>query len=90
MRDGSLVHTADYLQKRMAAALAGQVFNPTIGYETTASLHIKYPYTPFKKDSVRECRSPGIQLSSPGLLAQLFRPGKYGYSRRLWQSPTAA
>jgi hypothetical protein len=46
--DGSLVHTADYLQKKQAAALAGTVYNPTIGYETTANLHIKYPYTPFK------------------------------------------
>jgi len=73
--DGSLVHTADYLQKRVAAALAGQVYNPTIGYETTANLHIKYPYTPFKKGF-----SPRVSVAwnptfKSGFLAQIFGQG---------------
>jgi hypothetical protein len=47
--DGSgLVHTQDYLAKRKAAALAGTVYNPTLAFQTTNSLGIKYPYTPFK------------------------------------------
>src|SRR5262249_37938138 len=36
-QDGTLVKTADYLAKRKAAALAGQVYNPVIGFETTRS-----------------------------------------------------
>lgn len=47
--DGTPVRTEDYLAKRKAAALAGQVYNPTIGYATAKSLKLKYPYDPFKK-----------------------------------------
>src|SRR5438552_3627241 len=74
--DGTLVHTTDYLAKRQAAALAGQVYNPTIGYETTKSLGIKYPYTPFRKGI-----SPRISVAwSPeyksGLLGRLIGENK--------------
>jgi len=48
-QDGTLVDTADYLAKRKAAALAGQVYNPIVGFENTGNLGIKYPYHPFKK-----------------------------------------
>jgi hypothetical protein len=83
--DGSLVHTEDYLAKRKAAALAGQVYNPTIGFETAASLKIKYPYEPFKGGF-----SPRISVAwSPdyksGLLGKLIGEGKTviraGYGR---------
>jgi Carboxypeptidase regulatory-like domain len=83
--DGSLVHTADYLQKRVTAALAGQVYNPVIGYETTASLHIKYPYTPFKKGF-----SPRVSVAwnptyKSGFLSKVFGQGstviRGGYGR---------
>jgi hypothetical protein len=83
--DGSLVHTVDYLAKRKAAALAGQVYNPTIGYETAKSLKIKYPYTPFRKGI-----SPRISVAwnpnfKSGLLGKLAGEGKTviraGYGR---------
>jgi hypothetical protein len=83
--DGSLVHTADYLQKRVTAALAGQVYNPTIGFETTNSLKIKYPYTPFRKGF-----SPRVSVAwnptfKSGWLADLFGQGstviRGGYGR---------
>ena len=45
--DGSLVHTDAFLAKRQAAALAGQAYAPTLGFETTGNLKIKYPYNPF-------------------------------------------
>ena len=83
--DGTLVHTTDYLAKRKAAALAGTVYNPTIGYETTNSLKIKYPYSPFSKGI-----SPRISVAwSPnfksGLLGKFVGEGKTvvraGYGR---------
>jgi hypothetical protein len=83
--DGSLVHTADYLAKRQAAALAGQVYNPVIGFETTNSLKIKYPYTPFKTGF-----SPRVSVAwnptyKSGFLSKVFGPGstviRGGYGR---------
>ena len=83
--DGSLVHTTDYLAKRKAAALAGQVYNPTIGYETAASLKLKYPYSPFSKGI-----SPRVSIAwSPdyksGFLGKLLGESKTviraGYGR---------
>jgi len=73
--DGSLVHTADYLAKRQAAALAGQVYNPTIGFETTRSLNLKYPYTPSGRVSARESRWRGIRCSSPEFLKSFSAKG---------------
>lgn len=84
--DGSgLVHTADYLAKRKAAALAGTVYNPTIGFQTTRSLGIKYPYTPFRKGF-----SPRISVAwnpsyKSGFLGKILGDGKTvirgGYGR---------
>jgi hypothetical protein len=45
--DGSLVHTDAFLEQRRAAALQGQAYAPTLGFETTGNLKIKYPYNPF-------------------------------------------
>jgi hypothetical protein len=83
--DSTFVHAADYLAKRKAAALAGQVYNPVLGFETTANLKTKYPYEPFKKGF-----SPRISVAwSPnfksGLLGKLVGEGKTvirgGYGR---------
>lgn len=83
--DGSLVHTADYLAKRQAAALAGTVYNPTIGYETTANLKIKYPYTPFKTGFSPRISAAWNPAYKSGLLAKLFGQGntviRAGYGR---------
>src|SRR5437660_12791949 len=40
--DGTLVHTVDYLAMRKAAALARQVYNPTIRNEQTKDLKLNY------------------------------------------------
>jgi hypothetical protein len=83
--DSGLVDTVDYLAKRKAAALAGQVYNPIIGFETTGNLGLKYPYTPFKKGF-----SPRISVAwnpnyKSGILGMLFGDGKTvlrgGYGR---------
>jgi hypothetical protein len=73
--DGSLVHTADYLAKRTAAALAGTVYNPTIGYETTNNLHINYPYTPFKKGFSPRASVAWNPTFKSGFLAKAFGQG---------------
>src|ERR1051326_5934793 len=84
-QDGSLVHSDTFLAQRKAAALAGQAFAPILGFETTGNLHIKYPYTPFKKGF-----SPRFSLAwnpnyRSGLLGKLVGEGKTvlrgGYGR---------
>jgi len=84
-QNSKLIHTADYLAQREAAALAGQVYNPILGFQTTNSLKMKYPYTPFKKGF-----SPRISIAwnpsfKSGLLGQLLGDGKTvfraGYGR---------
>ena len=73
---GNLVHTDQFLAARKAAALAGQAYAPVLGFETTGNLHIKYPYTPFKKGF-----SPRLSLAwapnyRSGLLGTLVGEGK--------------
>ena len=47
--NGNPVRTLDYLEKRKQAALAGQVYNPTLGFATIPNVagKPKYPYDPF-------------------------------------------
>src|SRR5215813_6273662 len=82
---GSLVKKADNLAKRKAAALAGQVYNLIIGFETTRSLKLQYPYNPFKGGF-----SPRISVAwnpsyKSGLLGKLIGDGntvfRAGYGR---------
>ena len=46
---GLPIDTATYLAQRQAAALAGQVFNPEVGFALLPNVtgHPKYPYDPF-------------------------------------------
>ena len=48
-QDGSPVVTADYMAQRQKAALAGSVYNPTLGFSTVNNVGAgrKYPYDPF-------------------------------------------
>jgi hypothetical protein len=48
---GNPIVTEDYLAKRKEAALAGQVYNPTLGFATIGNVagNRKYPYDPFYK-----------------------------------------
>jgi hypothetical protein len=84
-QDGTIVDTVSYLAKRKAAALAGQVYNPILGFETTGNLKKNYPYNPFKKGF-----SPRISVAwnpsyKSGLMGTLFGDGKTvirgGYGR---------
>src|SRR5260221_13167796 len=46
---GNPIRTEDYLAARKSAALAGQVYNPTLGFATIRNVSggRKYPYDPF-------------------------------------------
>jgi hypothetical protein len=47
--NGQPIDTQTYLAKRQAAALAGQVYNPVVGFALTPNVagHPKYPFDPF-------------------------------------------
>jgi hypothetical protein len=45
--NGKQISLADYLATKQSMALAGQVFNPIVGFETAKNLGSKYPYNPF-------------------------------------------
>jgi hypothetical protein len=89
--DGNLINTEDYLASRKKAALAGQVYNPTLGFATMPNVGsgpkkgLKYPYDPFYGGF-----SPRVAVAwSPdydsGLLGKLFGHSKTvirgGYGR---------
>ena len=48
-QDGALVDAASYMAQRTKAALAGSVYNPTLGFATVNNIGSgnKYPYDPF-------------------------------------------
>jgi hypothetical protein len=86
-QDSTLVDTADYLAKRKSAALAGQVYEPILGWTLLPNVagHPKYPYNPFYKGF-----SPRVSVAwnpsySSGILGKVFGQGKTvlraGYGR---------
>jgi hypothetical protein len=71
---GNLVTAEDFLAQRKKAALAGQVYNPTIGFETVRNVGggMKYPYKPFYGEF-----SPRVSMAwnpsfDGGILGKLF------------------
>lgn len=75
-QDGSLVDTADFLAKRKAAALAGQVYNPIIGFATTNALKLHYPYNPFRNGWSPRASVAWNPSFKSGLMGKLFGDGK--------------
>jgi hypothetical protein len=55
------IEALDYLAQRKAAALNGQVYNPTVGFALVGNVGsgLKYPYNPFTVRSARESAPPG-------------------------------
>lgn len=83
--NGKPITSESYLASEKAAALAGQVYNPTIGFETIRGVGRKYPYNP-----VWDQFSPRVAVAwnpkySSGLIGSLFGDGKTvirgGYGR---------
>ncbi|HEX3232406.1 MAG TPA: hypothetical protein VHQ95_25730, partial [Pyrinomonadaceae bacterium] len=84
---GKPIITEDYLAQRKAAALAGQVYNPTLGFETIKNVGRKYPYEPFYGGF-----SPRVAVAwnpkfDSGIMNKVFGPGRSviraGYNRIL-------
>ncbi len=83
--NGKPVQADSYLAQRKAAALAGQVYNPTLGFEGIRGTGRKYPYDPVWTEF-----SPRVAVAwnpkySSGLLGNLLGDGKTvirgGYGR---------
>ena len=83
--NGKVVAANDYINARRAAALAGQVYNPVIGFEAIKGTGRKYPYNP-----VWDQFSPRVAIAwnpkySSGLMGHLLGDGKTvirgGYGR---------
>jgi hypothetical protein len=86
-QDSTEVYTDDYLAKRKAAALAGQVYEPILGWTLLPNVagRAKYPYNPFYKGF-----SPRVSVAwnpsfDSGIMGKLFGQGKTvlraGYGR---------
>ncbi len=82
---GNPITTAGYLAARKSAALAGQAYDPTLGFETIKNTGRKYPYNPvYTEFSPRLAVAWNPKFSS-GLLGSLLGDGKTvirgGYGR---------
>jgi hypothetical protein len=68
-----IVNPMDYLAAREQAALAGQVYNPVIGFAPIKSLHQKYPWNPvWSNFAPRVAIAWNPHFKDGGLLAKLF------------------
>ncbi len=85
--DGNQVVASDYLAQRQKAALAGQVYQPVLGFATVRNIGsgLKYPYDPFYGGF-----SPRVSIAwnprfSDGFMSKLFGDRKTvlraGYGR---------
>jgi Carboxypeptidase regulatory-like domain len=88
-QNNQLINYEDYIAQRQKAALAGQVYNPLIGFSTVRNVGkgLKYPYDPFYGGL-----SPRVAVAwnphySDGILGKLFGNGntviRGGYGR-IW------
>ena len=84
-QDGSLVDAASYMAQRTKAALAGSVYNPTLGFATVNNIGSghKYPYNPFYGGF-----SPRFSIAwnpkfSDGILGKLLGQQRHRVARRL-------
>lgn len=75
---GNPVRTEDYLAARKRAALAGQVYNPTLGFATIKNVGggRKYPYDPFYGGFSPRISAAWNPRFSSGILGSLFGQNK--------------
>jgi carboxypeptidase family protein len=84
---GQPIISEDYLAKRKEAALAGQVYNPTLGFATIHNVtgDRKYPYDPFYGGLSPRLAVAWNPKFNKGLLGKVFGEGRSvirgGYSR---------
>lgn len=72
------ISTEDYLNARKAAALAGQVFNPEVGFVLNGNVagHPKYPYNPFYKSFSPRVAGAWSPSYDGGVLGKVLGQGK--------------
>ncbi len=81
------IDITSYMDARKAAALQGQVFNPTLGFATVKNVNggEKYPYNPFYSGVSPHVAAAWNPRYSDGILGKVFGNGKTvvrgGYSR---------
>ncbi len=75
---GNPIRTEDYLAARQRAALAGQVFNPTLGFATINNVGRgrKYPYDPFYGGFSPRLSAAWNPRFDRGILGSLFGRNK--------------
>jgi hypothetical protein len=84
---GKAINTDDFLAARKSAALAGSVYDPTIGFATIRNVagSPKYPYNPVKDEFSPRLAAAWNPRYSSGLLGTLLGDGKTvirgGYGR---------
>jgi hypothetical protein len=85
---GNPIISEDYLAKRRAAALAGQVYNPTLGFATIKNVAgggRKYPYDPFYGGFSPRVAAAWNPKFETGILGKMFGSGRSvvrgGYNR---------
>ena len=85
--DGQQVDTADYLAQRKKSALAGQVYDPILGFATVRNVGdgLKYPFLPFYGAFSPRVSGAWNPKFDSGILGKLFGNGKTvlrgGYGR---------
>ncbi len=84
---GNSVSIQNYMDARKAAALQGQVYNPTLGFATVANVNggEKYPYNPFYDGLSPHVAAAWNPKFDSGILGKIFGNGKTvvrgGYNR---------
>jgi len=84
---GALIALADYLNQKKQAALAGQVYNPTVGFATVRNMtpSQKYPYDTFYGGLSPRISAAWNPNFDSGLFGSIFGRGQTvirgGYSR---------
>jgi hypothetical protein len=72
------IDTQSYLNARENAALAGQVYNPNVGFALVGNVagHPKYPYNPYYKSFSPRIAAAWNPSFDSGLLGDIFGHGK--------------
>lgn len=84
---GNRIEALDFLAQRKKAALAGQVYNPTIGFATVRNVGsgLKYPFDPYYGGFSPRVSAAWSPKYTDGLLGKVFGNGKTvlrgGYGR---------
>jgi len=84
---GNLITAEDFLAQRAKAALAGQVYNPQVGFETVRNVGggLKYPYKPFYGEFSPRASIAWNPSADSGVLGKLLGNKKtvvrFGYGR---------